>query len=195
MGFLILIIVIICIVAFLSSVKKPAPPAATPLELSEPTVAALAEEVVTVVNDMLEAGHCPMYLGVHDYDGLLMLHSFAYPPNFTATHITIRMVNSMNWQEYTDEARRKIHPKYHEWIDKAEAFTKKYGNCYDPSEKSYVYTTHCAVNLPAKNEVTRTKLMTLIKKQIKQTCPLADLPSSSEQPSTSFIMYTENVSH
>lgn len=195
MGLALIIVVIVCIAVFMNSGKKSPAPSFSSLELSDPAVATLAEEVVTVVNDMLEAGHCPIYWGVHDYDGLLMFHSFADPPNYTATRITIRMVNSMNWRDYTDEARRKIHPKYHEWINRAEAFTRKYGSCYDPSEKSYVYTTHCAVNLPAKNEVARTKLMTLIKEQIKQTCFLADLPSSAEQPSTSFIMYTENVSH
>lgn len=197
MGFLILIIGIICIAVFLNSGKKSSSPAVTPLDLSEPTVAALAEEIVDTVNDMLDVRRCPGLLGLYDYDGLLMLHPHPHPPSFTTYSISIRMVNSLNWLDYTDEARKRVHPKYYEWIDQAETFARKYGSCYDPSEKSYVYITHCTVNLPAKNENAKINLMTLLREQIQHNCPLADFSGVGENyfNSASIIMHTKDVAH
>ncbi len=145
------------------------------LDLSNSAVAALIDEAIEVINDMLEVGTCAS-LYSYSYNGLIVPTPSAIPPFGRRTNY--RMIITMNDIDNLQQTRDKYpklkeNPNLQSENEKLDIFLGKYGHCYNVREHSYIYETRCTVAL-GKNDKHQQELRALLYQQIKQRCPLAD---------------------
>lgn len=156
-------------------------------EYMDSSTEVLIKEALTVVNDFLNIGSDASIFAEDDCDfrGHIIYTPDARPP------YNKRNCNHGFYIELHDTGdlsiKAKKYPKmliknpdlaerYHEFI-------AKYGSCYDPSERGYVYKTRATV--PLRREDQRAQLHGMLSQQIAKNCPLADFSGN--------LLYTKNV--
>lgn len=166
--------------AFLGSPKSSKPNSR--VELSDPSISALLDEAITVVNDMLETG-LPATVYDSGYNGMILVNVCPMPREY-CVQIQMRSIEELR-QACARRSNLAGLPHLQEENEKVARFISKYGNCYDARERSYVYHTHSTVRF-SNGEKSRQKLQELLRQQIEQKCPLANVMGPTQ-------LYTKNV--
>ena len=166
----------------------------TPLNPSDPTCKALVDEAFTVINDMLEVGLSACEFSDGEYEGhifWLMTHKANCGPNLCEYNITIYMGRLGDLRGCRDkpyfQRLRQVNPEYVMLTDKLDSFLAKYANCYDPSDRQYVYHTRATIVRPHSSADDGPFFHDILRKQLEAHCPLADFSGVG--------LHTKNVAH
>lgn len=147
------------------------------ISLSNPQIAVLIDEAVSVINDMLEVGSAASLHSL-DYEGFIIAVPSARPPfgRYIDYGFYIKMVDACNLKEcqYKYPAMRN-NPDNREMYEVLDSFVNKYGNCYSDEERGYVYETRATAPLRSKNEDDRELLRALLHQEVSKRCLLADM--------------------
>lgn len=142
-------------------------------------------EALEVINDFLNVGTvAQIFHGDTDFRGFINFSRDARPP-FTGNRINYGFVIILEDVDDMSISAAKYPKMLINNPDLAReyyAFMSKYQNCFDPSEKAYVYRTTNTVPLLKGQD---TQLTQLLRDRIAKECPLADFSGS--------LLYTKNV--
>ncbi len=133
------------------------------VSMDDPAVAALIDEAIMVINDMLEVGRPALMYSERDYEGLIIAVADARPPfkgNYIDYGFHIRMHNISDLSLCRSSLGSTV-----------DSFIRRYSHCYSSSDRGYVYKTNLTVRIHNDN---RGALRTLLYKQVELRCPLAD---------------------
>ena len=145
------------------------------IDLTPSQVAALIEEAVYVINDMLEVGGAANIFSVIDYEGFICVVPDERPP-FNGKTICygfgIHMMSISELSACKDRyPRMRTNPENYQMIANLDRFAEKYKAYYDYAEERYVYFTKRTVQI---NRDNRMNLEKLLYEEVKNRCPLAD---------------------
>lgn len=184
---LIIILVAVALIWYFGYYKKKqtsnAGSTSAPLEVNTDPV---VEEALTVVNDFLNIGRDALLLtdSSTDFRGFILIATDARPPFSGKTTNYGFYIRLCNLSDLAIGARKnpKMLENNPKLADNYYAFINKYQNCYDASERGYVYKTQRTVPLLKGQEK---QLHSKLEQQIAARCPLADFSGE--------LLYTKNV--
>ena len=184
---LIIILVAVALIWYFGFYKKKqtsnADSTSAPIEVNTDP---LVEEALAVVNDFLNIGSDASILtdSSTDFRGHIIFVTDARPPFSGKTTNYGFHIQLCDLSDLTIGARKypKVLENNPNLAENYYAFISKYQNCYDASERGYVYRTQRTVPLLKGQEK---QLHAKLGQQIAARCPLADFSGG--------LLYTKNV--